>query len=130
LTDERTCTILRDMQNTIQILFEHPQWQLPLFETLKRRNIPFYATDLKTGVLDPGDFPLPRLVLNQASPSAYLRGNTSAVPFALAWMQSLEARGVRVLNGSAAFLLELSKSYQLTLLQGLGLAYPPIPAVS
>ena len=49
-----------------------------------------------------------RLYFNQASPSAYLRGNTRAVPLALAYMRTLEALGARVLNGADVFALELA----------------------
>ncbi len=64
------------------------------------------------------------LYFNQASPSAYLRGNTRAVPLALAYMRSLELLGARVLNGADVFALELSKSAQATLLQTLGIDCP------
>ena len=46
-----------------------------------------------------------------------MRGNTRAVPLALAYMRSLELRGARVLNGADVFALELSKSAQATLLR-------------
>jgi glutathione synthase/RimK-type ligase-like ATP-grasp enzyme len=46
------------------------------------------------------------------------------VPLALAYMRSREQRGARVLNGSAVFALELSKSTQATLLHGLGIDTP------
>ena len=64
------------------------------------------------------------LYFNQASPSAYVRGNTRAVPLALSLMRSLELGGARVLNGSAAFSLELSKSTQAALMRRLGIAHP------
>jgi glutathione synthase/RimK-type ligase-like ATP-grasp enzyme len=64
------------------------------------------------------------LYFNQASPSAYLRGHTRAVPFALAYMRSLELLGARVLNGADVFALELSKSAQATLLHTLGIDCP------
>jgi hypothetical protein len=35
------------------------------------------------------------LYFNQASPSAYVRGNTRAVPFALSMMRPLELGGAR-----------------------------------
>ena len=65
-----------------------------------------------------------RLYFNQASPSAYVRGQTRAVPLALAYMRSLELLGARVLNGADVFALELSKSAQATLLQTLGIDCP------
>src|SRR6185369_9782171 len=64
------------------------------------------------------------LYFNQASPSAYLRGHTRAVPLALAYLRSLELQGARVLNGADVFALELSKSAQATLLRTLGIDCP------
>ena len=64
------------------------------------------------------------LYFNQASPSAYVRGNTRAVPLALSLMRSLELGGARVLNGTRAFSLELSKSAQAALMRRLGITHP------
>lgn len=108
----------------IVILFEHPEWQKPLFAALERRGVPYRAFDLKHGAFDPDDVPRASLYFNQASPSAYLRGNTRAVPFALSLIRSLETSGATVLNGSHAFLLELSKSAQAAMLAKLGIPHP------
>ncbi len=106
------------------VLYEHPEWQKPLLAALERRGVDHAALDLKTASFDPDAAPQARLYFNQASPSAYVRGNTRAVPLALSLMRCLEAQGARVLNGSRAFLLELSKSVQAALLGRLGLAHP------
>ncbi len=106
------------------VLFEHPEWQKPLFSALERRGIDFLPFDLKQARFDSAALPAARLVFNQASPSAYLRGNTRAVPLALSLMRSLELSGTRVLNGSQAFSLELSKSAQASLLHRLGIGHP------
>lgn len=106
------------------VLFEHPEWQKPLFSALEARGVRFEAFDLKTAAFDVDQVPAAPLYFNQASPSAYLRGNTRAVPFALALMRSLELGGARVLNGSHAFALELSKSAQGSLLRKLGIEHP------
>jgi glutathione synthase/RimK-type ligase-like ATP-grasp enzyme len=53
-----------------------------------------------------------------------MRGNTRAVPPALSLIRSLEMGGTRVLNGSRAFLLELSKSAQAGLLRILEIPHP------
>src|SRR5258708_11641833 len=99
------------------VLFEHPEWQKPLFHALERRAVRFGTFDLKRGAFDPDLVPQAPLYFNQASPSAYIRGNTRAVPFALSLMRSLELGGARVLNGSRAFLLGISKSTQAALIQ-------------
>jgi len=106
------------------ILFEHPEWQKPLFSALDRRDVRYRSFDLKAATFDPDALPAAPLYFNQASPSAYVRGNTRAVPLALSLMRSLELGGARVLNGSRAFSLEISKSAQAALMQGLGIVHP------
>src|SRR5260370_3363603 len=112
------------MNHDLVVLFEHPEWQKPLFSALERRGVRFGAFDLKRGCFDPGRVPQATLYFNQASPSAYVRGNTRAVPLALALMRSLELGGARVLNGSRAFALELSKSAQAALMQRRNIVHP------
>ena len=110
----------------LAVLFEHPQWQKPLFAALERRGIRYVAVDLKSAAFSDADAPLAPLYFNQASPSAYVRGNARAVPYALSYMRALEIRGVRVLNGTDAFALELSKTAQAALLRRLGIPSPRI----
>ena len=106
------------------VLYEHPEWQKPLFEALTRRGVSFAPFDLTRAAFSNEEAPRARLYFNQASPSAYLRGHTRAVPLALAYMRSLELLGARVLNGANVFALELSKSAQATLLRTLGVDGP------
>src|SRR5438034_11599038 len=116
------------------VLYEHPEWQKPLFAALERRGISFLPFDVTRAAfsnVEPdlvsglsGASRRARLYFNQASPSAYLRGHTRAVPLALAYMRSLELWGARVLNGADVFALELSKSAQATLLRTLGIDTP------
>ncbi len=112
------------MEYDLVVLFEHPEWQKPLWAALDRRGVRYSAFDLKRAAFDPDAAPAAPLYFNQASPSAYVRGNTRAVPLALSLMRSLETGGARVLNGSRAFLLELSKSAQAALLGKLGIPHP------
>ena len=106
------------------VLHEHPEWQKPLFEALTRRGVSFEPFDLTRAAFTNQDAPRARVYFNQASPSAYLRGHTRAVPLALAYMRSLALLGARVLNGAEVFALELSKSAQATLLRTLGIDCP------
>jgi glutathione synthase/RimK-type ligase-like ATP-grasp enzyme len=112
------------MTHDLVVLFEHPEWQKPLFAALERRGVRYGSYDLKQAAFDPSSAPEARLYFNQASPSAYVRGNTRAVPLALALMRSLELGGARVLNGTRAFSLELSKTAQAALMQQLGIDHP------
>jgi glutathione synthase/RimK-type ligase-like ATP-grasp enzyme len=106
------------------VLYEHPEWQKPLFAALERRGVHFQAFNLASAAFSNTDDQLARLYFNQASPSAYVRGHTRAVPLALAYMRTLALRGACVLNGADIFALELSKSAQATLLRTLAIDTP------
>jgi len=110
----------------LAVLFEHPEWQKPLFQALERRRVRYVPVDLKKAAFSDADAPLAPLYFNQASPSAYVRGNTRAVPYVLAYMRALQIRGVRVLNGADAFALEISKTAQAALLRQLGIPAPRV----
>ena len=112
------------MRYDLVVLFEHPEWQKPLWSALGRRGIHYAALDLKRAAFNPDTAPQSPLYFNQASPSAYVRGNTRAVPLALSLIRALEQGGARVLNGSRAFLLEISKSAQTALLRRLDIPHP------
>jgi hypothetical protein len=112
------------MDFDLVVLFEHPEWQKPLFSALDRRRVRYGTFDLKRGAFNPDSVPDAPVYFNQASPSAYVRGNARAVPLALSLMRSLELGGARVLNGSLAFSLELSKSTQAALMHGLNIPHP------
>jgi hypothetical protein len=113
------------MVQPIGILYEHPEWFRPLFAELDRRGLPYERIAAQAHRLDPAARTSPyRLVVNRVSPSAYLRGNTSAIFQASAYLTHLESIGVPVVNGSRAHTLELSKARQLSLLAQLGLPHP------
>lgn len=112
------------MAYDLVVLYEHPEWQKPIFAALDQRGVNYGRYDLKRAAFDPAAVPEAPLYFNQATPSAYLRGNTRAVPFAYALMKSLEMGGARVLNGSRAFSLELSKSAQAALMRKLNIGTP------
>ena len=106
------------------VIHEHPEWQKPLFAALERRGVSFAPFDVTSAAFSNVEPPLAKLYFNQASPSAYVRNHTRAVPLALAYMRTLELLGARVLNGAEVFALELSKSAQATLLQTLNIDCP------
>ena len=106
------------------VIHEHPEWQKPLFAALESRGIAYAPFDLKHAAFSNIETPAAKVYFNQASPSAYVRGNTRAVPLALAYMRTLERLGARVLNGADVFALELSKSAQATLLRTMNIDTP------
>ena len=101
----------------IAIYHEHPDWFKPLFAELDRRGIPYVRLDAAAHVWDPAERESPySLVVNRASPSAYLRGNAQSTFHTLHWLKHLERLGVPVINGSAVYTNELSKALQLDVL--------------
>ena len=113
------------MELPVGILYEHPQWFLPLFAELERRGVAYERIHAGSLVFDPSDDePRHSLVVNRMSPSAWTRGHATALQPTLHYLAHLERIGVPVLNGHDAYLLELSKARQIGLLSGLGLAHP------
>ena len=109
----------------IAIYHEHPDWFRPLFSELERRGLDYVRLDAAAHLYDPGETKVPfSLVVNRASPSAYLRGHAQTTFHTLHWLRHLERLNVPVVNGADAYALELSKATQLDLLASLGLPYP------
>ncbi len=110
----------------IAIYYEQPNWFKPLFAELERRGANFVALSAVEHTYGPEDRSEEKyaLVLNKMSPSAWNRGHGDQIFYTLGFMEHLEARGVRVVNGVRAFRSELSKAAQLTMLERLGLPYP------
>lgn len=108
----------------IAILYEHPEWFRPLFDTFERRGIEYIRIDATSLCWDPGVQPVYSLLVNRMSPSAYLRGHGHAIHAALHYVDFVETCGIPVVNGSAAYRLEISKAAQLALLDRLRLPYP------
>lgn len=108
----------------VVVIHEHPEWQKPLFAALDRRGVKYARFDVTACAFLNTDPPAARLYFNQASPSAYVGGNTRAVPLALAYMRTLQAANARVLNGADVFALELSKSSQAAMLHAMAIDTP------
>ncbi len=109
----------------LAIYYEHPDWFRPLFAELERRGTPHVKLDASGHAYDAAELPPPySLVFNRMSPSAWLRGRAHAVFYTHSYLTHLERLGVRVINGSRAYVTETSKALQLSLLERLGLPYP------
>lgn len=112
-------------ERPIAILYEHPDWFKPLFAELKRKDIPFVRIDANAHTYDPAETDVPySLVMNRASPSAYMRSEAQSTFYTLQWLRHLERLGVPVVNGVTPYSVELSKALQLDILDQLGLPYP------
>jgi RimK-like ATP-grasp domain len=116
------------MPNTlpIAIYYEQPNWFKPLFAELDRRGTPYVKLFAPDHFYSPEDHPEEKysLVFNRMSPSAWNRDHGDQIFYTLGFLEHLEARGVKVINGFKAFSSELSKAGQLTLMDTLGISYP------
>src|SRR4051794_31679586 len=109
----------------IAVFHEHPDWFRPLFSELERRGIPYVRLDAASHRFDPSEREARySLVVNRASPSAYLRAHGQTTFYTLHLLRHLERLGIPVVNGSHVYGLEISKATQLDLLTELGLPYP------
>jgi hypothetical protein len=113
------------MERPIGILYEHPEWFRPLFAELERRGVPYEKLHAGELTFDPGEEHSPyALVLNRMSPSAWTRGHARAIFHTLHYLGYLDEIGAAVVNGHAAYEVEISKARQCTLFARLGLRYP------
>lgn len=117
-------------RQTLGILFEHPTWFEGLFAELGRAGIAvekWHADALAWGA---GDGELPVLFLSRMSASAAWRGHAHAQMAVMAFLRHLDAMRVEVVNGAAAYELEISKLRQMELLHACGARTPRTWAVN
>lgn len=115
----------------IDILYEHPAWFARLFEALDARGVPYRTTHAASLRFVPdwrhdpaARAAAPDLLVNRMSPSADRRGHGHGILPVLQYLESAEAGGVRVINGTRAYGYEISKARQMALLADLGLPFP------
>ena len=110
----------------IAIYYEQPHWFKPLFAELDRRGTPYVKLYAPDHYFAPEDHPEKKysLVFNRMSPSAWNRDHGDQIFYTLSFLEHLESRGVKVINGFKAFASELSKAGQLVLMDKLNIPYP------
>ena len=88
----------------IAIYYEQPNWFKPLFAELDRRGTSYVKLFAPDHTWAPEDRPEEKyaLVFNRMSPSAWNRDHGDQIFYTLGFLEHLESRGVRVLNGLAA----------------------------
>ena len=108
----------------LAILYEHPQWFVPLFAALDRRGVD-YITRTPEGAWDPAEnAPLAPVVFNRIAMSSFLRAADHPIFATLARLDHMARRGARVINGAPTLAIDASKARQLALIASLGLAIP------
>ncbi len=115
---------LAPVKPRLAILYEHPRWFEGLFAELRGRGIAFDQWKAESLALDPERADWPDLVLNRMSASARWRGHGCAQFAVLELLRLLEARRVAVINGCAAYEVDISKLRQLEIFSRCGLSSP------
>jgi hypothetical protein len=114
---------------TVHVLYENEAWLPPLTQALESRGLRWQAHFVAGGAIDLSR-PAPEGVfVNRMSPSAHTRGHQGGVRYVAELLGWLEASGRRVINGSEAFALEVSKVRQDWTLRAAGIDTPETIAV-
>jgi glutathione synthase/RimK-type ligase-like ATP-grasp enzyme len=114
---------------TLHVLYENPLWLPRLEAALRRRRVPYALHFVDGGTFDLSEPPPEGVFLNRMSPSSHTRGHQGGVRFLSEYLQHLDAHDRCVLNGTQAFLLEMSKVRQYRALQAHGIRTPRTVAV-
>lgn len=108
----------------IHVIHENPAWLPPLAEAFDRRDLPWVEWNLSRGVVDLNATPPQGIFYNRMSASSHTRGHRYAAEFTAAVLAWLKRHGRRVVNGSRALDLEISKVRQYAALEEAGIAVP------
>jgi hypothetical protein len=109
---------------TVHILHENEDWLPPLRDALDEAGVPYDEWFVDTGHFDLHRSPPPGVYLNRMSASSHTRGHEHGVEHTRQLLAWLERHGRRVINGSNAFALEVSKVRQYAALARAGVRVP------
>jgi hypothetical protein len=109
---------------TIHVLHENDEWYAPLAAALDAAKLPHASWHMGEGWLDLGQAPPKGVFFTRMSASAHTRGHAHAPDYTAAALAWLERHERRIVNGSAALRLEMSKAAQCQLLESFGFTTP------
>jgi len=108
----------------LYILHENDQWLTPFRETFTKMDLPYREWHMASFLPDLSVEPPPGIFYVRMSASAHTRGHFGVPELTIGVLGWLERYGRRVVNGSAALDLELSKVRQYQALMTHGLSVP------
>jgi len=114
----------------IHLIHENPAWLPPFAAALDGRGLPWRDWDLSAGTFDLSAPPPHGVFYSRMSASSHTRGHASAPALTAAVLSWLERHGRRVINGTRALDLEVSKARQYAALEAAGLTVPRTVAVT
>src|SRR5215813_8738561 len=108
----------------IHVIHENPAWLEPLADALERQTLPWRDWFLDHGVFDLSRPPPEGVFYNRMSASSHTRDHRYAAELTASVLAWLERHARRVINGSRALDLEISKARQYAALEAAGLRTP------
>jgi hypothetical protein len=108
----------------IHVIHENAAWLEPLADAFDRQGLPWRDWFLDCGVFDLSQPPPEGVFYNRMSASSHTRDHRYAAELTAAVLAWLERHGRRVVNGSRALDLEISKARQYAALEAAGIRTP------
>ena len=108
----------------IHVIHENAAWLEPLAAALDRQGLPWRDWFLDHAVFDLSRPPPEGVFYNRMSASSHTRNHRYAAELTAAVLAWLERHGARVVNGSRALDLEISKARQYAALEAAGIRTP------
>src|SRR6516165_6529237 len=108
----------------IHVIHENAAWLEPLADAFDRRGLPWRDWFLDRGVFDLSRPPPEGVFYNRMSASSHTRNHRYAAELTAGVLAWLERHGRRVVNGSRALDLEISKARQYAALEAAGIRTP------
>ena len=112
----------------IYVIHENAAWLEPLAAALEAQGLPWRDWFLDRGVFDLSRPPPAGVFYNRMSASSHTRGHRYAAELTVSVLAWLERHGRRVVNGSRALDLEISKARQYGALEAAGIRVVKSPA--
>jgi hypothetical protein len=109
---------------SIHVIHENTAWLEPLAAALDRQGLPWRDWFLYRGVFDLSRPPPEGVFYNRMSASSHTRDHRYAAELTASVLAWLERHGRRVVNGSRALDLEISKARQYAALEAAGIHTP------
>jgi hypothetical protein len=114
----------------IHVIHENAAWLEPLAAALDRQRLPWCSWFLDRGAFDLSRPPPEGVYYNRMSASSHTRDHRYAAELTAAVLAWLERHGRRVVNGSRALDLEISKARQYAALEAAGIRTPDTVVVA
>src|SRR6266481_663368 len=121
---------LEEPMTHIHVIHENAAWLAPLVAAFDRRRLPWREWFLDRGVFDLSQPPPQGAFYNRMSASSHTRDHRYAAERTAAVLAWLERHGRRVVNGSRALDLEISKARQYAALEAAGIRTPDTVVVA